>query len=127
MGNSNVCRDEEYSVPQGTVRWFDADRGFGFIDLGNEAEDLFVHASEIDGDDGQRLLREGRPSSSRWGGRPWPAGAPRPCHGRPGRRRALGRARHRHLVRAAKGYGFVTPDHDRVEIFVHSSAIVGAV
>lgn len=52
-------------MPEGIVRWFDVDRGFGFIDLGSEADDLFVHASEIAGDDGPKLLREGRSSSSR--------------------------------------------------------------
>src|SRR4051794_32560882 len=53
--------DEESTVPQGTVRWFDAERGFGFLYLGDDAEDLFVHASEIiTADDGPRLLREGQ-------------------------------------------------------------------
>ncbi len=47
-------------MPQGTVRWFDADRGFGFIALGDDAEDLFVHASEIVGADGPKQLREGQ-------------------------------------------------------------------
>ena len=28
-------------MPQGTVRWFDAERGFGFLSLGDDAEDLF--------------------------------------------------------------------------------------
>ncbi|HWV76457.1 MAG TPA: cold shock domain-containing protein, partial [Isoptericola sp.] len=59
-GGQECQRDEESEVPQGTVRWFDADRGFGFIDLGNEAEDLFVHASEIVGEDGPKQLREGQ-------------------------------------------------------------------
>jgi len=52
--------DEESTVPQGTVRWFDAERGFGFLALGPDADDLFVHASEILSDDGTRLLREGQ-------------------------------------------------------------------
>jgi len=47
-------------VTEGTVRWFDADRGFGFIALGQEAEDLYVHASEIVSDDAMKLLREGQ-------------------------------------------------------------------
>ena len=38
-------------MTEGTVRWFDADRGFGFIALGQDAEDLYVHASEIVSDD----------------------------------------------------------------------------
>jgi len=113
-------------VPQGTVRWFDADRGFGFIDLGNEAEDLFVHASEIVGDDGPKQLREGQvvefevgegdrgPQARRvrvTGDRP--ADAP------------LGVLGTVVWYEPAKGYGFVTPDGGRDEIFLHSSAIVG--
>ena len=47
-------------MPEGTVRWFDAERGFGFLALSDGAEDLFVHASEILGDGGARLLREGQ-------------------------------------------------------------------
>lgn len=113
-------------MPQGTVRWFDADRGFGFIDLGNEAEDLFVHASEIVGDDGPKQLREGQvvefevgegdrgPQARRvrvTGDRP--ADAP------------LGVLGTVVWYEPAKGYGFVTPDGGRDEIFLHSSAIVG--
>ncbi|MBU9944689.1 MAG: cold shock domain-containing protein, partial [Dermatophilaceae bacterium] len=30
-------------MTEGTVRWFDADRGFGFIALGEDADDLYVH------------------------------------------------------------------------------------
>ena len=47
-------------MPQGTVRWFDTERGFGFLALGDDAEDLFVHASEIVGQDGTTSLREGQ-------------------------------------------------------------------
>jgi CspA family cold shock protein len=47
-------------VPQGTVRWFDPERGFGFLAPSDGSADLFVHASEIVGDGGTRLLREGQ-------------------------------------------------------------------
>ena len=47
-------------MTEGTVRWFDADRGFGFIALGHEAEDLYVHASEIVSDDTMTLPPQGR-------------------------------------------------------------------
>ncbi|GAB4086184.1 cold shock domain-containing protein [Myceligenerans cantabricum] len=113
-------------MPQGTVRWFDADRGFGFIDLGNEAEDLFVHASEIVGDDGPKLLREGQAVEFDVG----------ESERGPQARRVLvtgDRAADAPMgvlgtvswYEPAKGYGFVTPDDGRAEIFVHSSAIVG--
>ena len=47
-------------MTQGTVRWFDADRGFGFIALDQGGEDLYVHASEIVSGDAMKLLREGQ-------------------------------------------------------------------
>ncbi|MEV7964162.1 cold-shock protein [Oerskovia paurometabola] len=111
---------------QGTVRWFDADRGFGFIDLGNEAEDLFVHASEILGDDGPKLLREGQTVEFEVGegdrgpqARRVRVTGDRPADAPMG---VLGTV---NWYEPTKGYGFVTPDDDRTEIFVHSSAIVG--
>lgn len=31
----------------GTVKWFDAEKGYGFITPSNGSKDLFVHHSEI--------------------------------------------------------------------------------
>lgn len=42
---------------QGTVKWFNADKGFGFISQPN-GDDLFVHYSEIQSS-GYRSLEEG--------------------------------------------------------------------
>jgi CspA family cold shock protein len=42
---------------QGTVKWFNAEKGFGFISQEN-GEDLFVHYSEIQAN-GYRTLEEG--------------------------------------------------------------------
>jgi CspA family cold shock protein len=42
---------------QGTVKWFDVKKGFGFI-VGPEGQDVFVHFSAIEGD-GFRTLKDG--------------------------------------------------------------------
>ncbi|GII97875.1 CspA family cold shock protein [Sediminihabitans luteus] len=113
-------------MPQGTVRWFDADRGFGFIDRGDEAEDLFVHASEIVGDDGPKQLREGQAVEFevRDGDR-----GPQARHvvvtGDRAPDAPLGVLGTVTWYEPTKGYGFVTPDDGRDEVFVHSSVIVG--
>lgn len=113
-------------MPQGTVRWFDADRGFGFIDVGNEAEDLFVHASEIVGDDGPRLLREGQAVEFETGeGERGPQARRVRVTGDRAADASVGVLGTVTWYEPAKGYGFVTPDGGRGEVFVHSSAIVG--
>ena len=43
----------------GKVKWFDADKGFGFINYENGTEDIFVHFSQIQ-ESGYRSLEEGQ-------------------------------------------------------------------
>ena len=43
----------------GTVKWFNADKGFGFIEQSGGGGDVFVHYSAITGT-GYRELREGQ-------------------------------------------------------------------
>lgn len=44
-------------MAQGTVKWFNGDKGFGFITPDEGSKDLFVHYSEIQGS-GYRSLEE---------------------------------------------------------------------
>jgi cold shock protein len=48
---------EKMRVAQGTVKWFNADKGFGFISVDGGGQDVFVHFSAIESS-GYRSLDE---------------------------------------------------------------------
>jgi cold shock protein len=46
-------------MAQGTVKWFNAEKGFGFITVAEGGQDYFVHYTNIDMS-GFRVLEEGQ-------------------------------------------------------------------
>lgn len=65
-GNSPLPTDGDPTVlkgdlkmPQGTVKWFDNAKGYGFVTPENGGKDLFVHHTAIEGS-GYKSLEEGQ-------------------------------------------------------------------
>lgn len=53
-----MTEDEgKWRMPIGTVRWFDSEKGYGFINPDSDDQDVFVHYSGIQGK-GYRTLEE---------------------------------------------------------------------
>jgi CspA family cold shock protein len=64
-----VCRRDHVnrrkSVPEGTVKWFSDEKGFGFITPDEGDKDVFVHRSQIEGgtlSDGARVSFDTEPA-----------------------------------------------------------------
>lgn len=52
--------EEKLEMSTGTVKWFNADKGFGFITPDDGGKDLFVHHSEIQVGGGYATLSDGQ-------------------------------------------------------------------
>ena len=128
----------------GTVRWFDPDKGFGFIEPDEGGDDVFVHFSAIADTGGFRTLEEGqaveyRPVDGQRGQQAEDVRPVGPAPRRDDSRRDDSRRddrrggrddrapRGRGLVMTGtvarfdpdKGFGFIIPD----DVFVHVSAV----
>jgi CspA family cold shock protein len=55
--SERACGRKEQFMPTGTVKWFNDEKGYGFITPDSGDRDLFVHYSGIDGR-GFRTLAE---------------------------------------------------------------------
>ena len=110
-------------MPQGIVRWFDVERGFGFLAPEDDSPDVFVHASEIVGD--ATVLREGQAVEFEVGENDR---GPQALRVRVTADAAAGSAVGLlgtvNWYEPGKGYGFASPDGGGPDVFVHSSAIV---
>ena len=112
-------------MPQGTVRWFDPERGFGFLAPEDGSADVFVHASEVPSDGGTRLLREGQAVEFEIGeGERGPQARHVRVTGDVAPDAPVGLLGTIAWYEPGKGYGFARPDDGGPEVFVHSSALV---
>jgi CspA family cold shock protein len=58
-GELNALAKEEMTMATGTVKWFNATKGYGFIEPEDGSKDAFVHISAVERA-GLRGLQEGQ-------------------------------------------------------------------
>jgi cold shock protein len=58
-GTPGTKDGEDVTMSQGTVKWFNDAKGYGFITRSEDGKDVFVHYTSIQGD-GFRTLAQGQ-------------------------------------------------------------------
>src|SRR5579884_2287646 len=48
VAHYGVCNTRRSSMPQGTVKWFNPTKGYGFIQPQEGGKDVFVHISAVE-------------------------------------------------------------------------------
>jgi cold shock protein len=59
LAEAHLTGLEEYTMPTGTVKWYNETKGYGFIQPDNGGKDVFVHATALERA-GLRGLAEGQ-------------------------------------------------------------------
>jgi CspA family cold shock protein len=63
-GTAYLFYQKESAMPEGTVKWFNVNKGFGFIEPNDGTKDVFVHISAVESagisnlQEGQKLSYE---------------------------------------------------------------------
>jgi len=132
-------------MPTGTVKWFNSQKGFGFITPESGGDDLFVHQSAIQStgfrtlnetetvefdvidEDGKEkainvVAKGGGTGGGKGGGRGGGKAAPRkwPEGVDPSDGKQIGAVK---WFNSEKGFGFIAPASAGEDLFVHQSAI----
>ena len=117
-------------MPNGIVKWFSDDKGFGFITPEDGGKDLFVHHKDILGTGYYRALKEGQKVSfdivaggnGPKAGNVLPADSSNPAKSSE-HKENTGPLKGTVLWYSDdKGFGFITPDDGDKAVFVHSTA-----
>jgi cold shock protein len=126
-----------------TVKWFNAEKGFGFVELANGGGDAFLHAAVLEraghsavsvgatlqvragqGQKGPQLTEVLEVDESTAApAAPRRAAGPRSGGGRPDRSTAVERTGTVRFFNEARGFGFIELGDGSKDVFVHASAL----